>query len=91
MSYVVMRRGDEFLWTKRVFPGQSLSLLTLLAYGVGILLKIVGEILLVIHLQEPSSVGAFIPAIFFMLLFLEVGVVSACEAAIPIAKTLMNR
>lgn len=91
MAYIVMRRGDEFIWTKRVFPGQSLSLLTLIAYGVGIPLKVVAEILLVLHLQEPSSVRAFIPAIFFTLLFLEAGLVSACEAAIPIVKTFRNR
>lgn len=91
VSYIITRRDDEFSWTERVFPGQSPSLLTLIAYGVGIPLKIVAEILLVLHLQEPSIVRAFIPAIFFTLLFLEAGLVSACEAAIPIVKTFRNR
>lgn len=91
LSFIVTRRGHEFVWTKTVFPGQSLSLLTLIAYGVGIPLKIAAEISLVMHLQEPSGVRVIIPAVFFMLLFLEVGLVSACETAIPIVKTFRNR
>lgn len=91
ISYIVVKTSEDgvTVWSGTnsvIFPGQSFSLLYLLAYSVGIPIKISGEILLLLHLQEPTSIRVFIPAVLFMLLFLEVGTVAVCEAVTPLVR-----
>ena len=89
VSYIARKLDSDTLWTERnsvLFPGQSLTLLVLVAYGVGIPLKIAAEVLLLLHLQEPDSIRVFVPAILFMLLFLEVGIVAVSEMLSPMLR-----
>ena len=91
ISYIAVKTSEDgvTVWSGTnsvIFPGQSFSLLHLLAYGAGIPMKISAEILLVLHLQDPASVRVFVPAILFMLLFLEVGAVAVWETVAPLAK-----
>lgn len=94
ISYIAVKRGSNVRWIGRnsVLPpgGLSFSLRHLMAYGVGIPLKVVAEVLLMLHLQHPENIRVFVPAVLFMLLFLEVGVVAVCTAVAPMVKTFRN-
>lgn len=68
------------------FPKQTISLLVLLAYALGIPLKVVAEILLALHLSDPGSIRTFVPALLFMLLFLEIGIVAVIQMLKPIVR-----
>lgn len=83
-----LENWDDDEYQSVFFPRQSLSLLVLIFYGVGIPLKIAAEILLLLHLREPGTIRVFIPCILFMLLFLEVGSVAVFYTLKPVVRQL---
>ena len=85
-SYVTLRRDGDSVWSRRystLFPGQKFSLVLLLAYAVGILLKVTAEILVLLRLEDVSSVGVIVPAILLMVLFAGVGLLALGQALVP--------
>ena len=87
-SYVAVKRDEDSLWSGRnssIFPGQRISLLYLVAFAVGIALKMATEILLSLLLED-RSVRLFVPAIFLGALLLEVTLVAGYEAVLPLLR-----
>ena len=88
-SYLAVRRDEDSLWSGRnsaIFPGQRISLLYLVAFGVGLPLKFAAEVLLALHLEKDVGVAFFVPGILLAVLFLETALVAGYEAVSPMLR-----
>ena len=86
LAYFAVKRNGDSIWADRnspVFPGQQASLLYLIAFAVGIPLKLAAEILFALYLQD-GAVRVFIPAVLLMVLLLETALVASYEALSPL-------
>ena len=91
VSYVAVKRDEDSVLSGRdsvLFPGQKFSLLVLVAFGVGIPVKLTAEILLLLRLEAVSSIRVFVPAVLIMVLFLEAGLLAVFQALKPMLSML---
>ena len=93
VSYIAVKTSYDSSWSSRnsiIFPSQKISISHLITFGIGVPLKTTAEILLVLHLQDEPSVSLLPPVVLFVLLFLDVAAVAACEAMSPVVKLLIS-
>ncbi len=76
-------------WVTFCFPMQSISILTLVFYAVGLPLKVAAEILLCFSLR--NSVPFYVPGILFCILFLWVGGVLLLYSLKPALRLVQRR
>ena len=73
ISYVWKRLNeyDDNEWSSTCFPRQSISLIVLLFYALGLPLKTAAEILMCFSLM--NSLPFYVPGVLLCILFLEIG------------------
>ena len=89
LTYVVVSREEDSVWAGRnsiLFPGQRVSLRYLLAFALGLPLKIAAEVLLALRLEDDGGFRWYVPAVLLMIIFLETGLVAGYDALAPVLR-----
>jgi hypothetical protein len=82
-TYLAVKLNEDSVWADRnspVFPGQQVSLRYLIAFALGLPLKLSVEVLLALHLEGDGGIRVYVPGVLLMVLFLEVALVAGYEA-----------
>jgi hypothetical protein len=82
-TYLAVKLNEDSVWADRnspVFPGQQVSLRYLIAFALGLPLKLSVEVLLALHLEGDGGIRVYVPGVLLMVLFLEMALVAGYEA-----------